>query len=65
MSITEVLGRKISYQPLTIPQYQESLLKAGLSEIMIEHLCAVAVDYQSGVLSGEDKIIAELTGSRR
>jgi hypothetical protein len=25
VSITEVLGRKISYQPLTIPQYQESL----------------------------------------
>jgi NAD(P)H dehydrogenase (quinone) len=29
---------------------------------MIEHLCAVAVDCQSGVFSGEDKIIAELTG---
>jgi hypothetical protein len=25
VSITEVLGRKISYKPLTIPQYQESL----------------------------------------
>jgi hypothetical protein len=36
--------------------------KAGLSEIMIEHFCAVAIDYQNGVLSGEDKIIAELTG---
>jgi hypothetical protein len=25
-------------------------------------LCAVALDYKSGIFSGEDKIIAELTG---
>ncbi len=61
-AITEVLGRKISYQPLTIPQYRERLEKAGLSEFMIQHFCAVALDYQSGLFSGEDKIIAELTG---
>jgi NAD(P)H dehydrogenase (quinone) len=57
-----VLGRKISYRPLTIPQYRERLEKAGLSEFMIQHFCAVAVDYQNGVFSGEDKVIAELTG---
>jgi hypothetical protein len=61
-AITEVLGRKISYQPLTIPQYRERLEKAGLSGFMIQHFCAVALDYQSGIFSGEDKIIAELTG---
>jgi len=61
-AITEVLGRKISYQPLTIPQYRERLQKAGLSEFMIQHFCAVALDYQNGIFSGEDKIIAELTG---
>src|ERR1700730_16004802 len=61
-AITEVLGRKISYQPLTIPQYRERLEKAGLPEFMIQHFCAVALDYQNGIFSGEDKIIAELTG---
>ena len=61
-AITEVLGRKISYQPLTIPQYRERLEKAGLPEFMIQHFCAVALDYQNGVFSGEDKTIAELTG---
>jgi hypothetical protein len=25
-------------------------------------LCAVALDYKTGIFSGEDKIIAELTG---
>ena len=29
---------------------------------MIQHFCAVAVDYQNGIFSGEDKIIAEVTG---
>jgi len=61
-AITEVLGRKISYQPLTIPQYRERLEKAGLPEFMIQHFCAVALDYQNGIFSGEDKTIAELTG---
>ena len=36
-AISEVLGRKISYEPLTIPQYRERIEKAGLSEFMIQH----------------------------
>ena len=61
-AMTEVLGRKISYRPLTIPQYRERLEKAGLHEFMIQHFCAVAVDYRNGLFSGEDKFIAGLTG---
>ncbi|HWX29936.1 MAG TPA: NAD(P)H-binding protein [Steroidobacteraceae bacterium] len=61
-AITEVLGRKISYLPQTIPQYRERLEKAGLREFTVQHLCAVALDYQNGLFSGEDKVIAELTG---
>jgi uncharacterized protein YbjT (DUF2867 family) len=61
-AMTEVLGRKISYQPMTIPQYRERLEKAGLHEFRIQHFCAVALDYQNGLFSGEDKIIAKLTG---
>jgi NAD(P)H dehydrogenase (quinone) len=63
-AMTEVLGRKISYQPLTIPQYRERLEGAGLHEFMIQHFCAVALDYQNGLFTGEDKVIAELTGKR-
>jgi NAD(P)H dehydrogenase (quinone) len=61
-AITEVLGRKISYQPLTIPQHRERLEKGGWPEFVIQHFCAVALDYQNGLFSGEDKFIAELTG---
>jgi len=61
-AVSEVLGRRISYRPLTIPQYRERLEKAGLPEFMIQHFCAIALDYQNGIFSGEDKIIAEVTG---
>src|SRR6266403_4287927 len=55
-AVSEVLGRTISYRPLTIPQYRERLEKAGLPAFMIQHFCAVAVDYQNGIFSGEGKI---------
>ena len=61
-AISEVLGRKISYQPLTIPAYRERLEKFGLPEFLIQHFCAIALDYENGIFSGADKIIAEVTG---
>ena len=61
-AVSEVLGRKISYRPLTIPRYRERLEKTGVPEFLIQHLCATAVDYQNGIFAGEDKIIAEVTG---
>jgi NAD(P)H dehydrogenase (quinone) len=62
-AISEVLGRKISYQPLTIPEYRKRLEKFGLPEFLIQHFCAIALDYQNGIFSGADKIIAEVTGA--
>ncbi|CDN51383.1 NAD(P)H-binding protein [Neorhizobium galegae] len=61
-AIGEVLGRKIGYQPLTIPAYRERLEKFGLPEFLIQHFCAIALDYQNGIFSGADKIIGEVTG---
>ncbi|MBA9033780.1 NAD(P)H-binding protein [Rhizobium leguminosarum] len=61
-AISEVLGRKISYQPLTIPAYRDRLEKFGLPEFLIQHFCAIALDYQNGIFSGADKIFAEVTG---
>ncbi|MGO7591889.1 NAD(P)H-binding protein [Rhizobium leguminosarum] len=61
-AISEVLGRKISYRPLTIPAYRDRLEKFGLPEFLIQHFCAIALDYQNGIFSGADKIIAEVTG---
>src|ERR1700719_4694022 len=63
-AVSEVLSRTITYRPLTIPQYRERLEKAGLPEILIQHFCAIALDYQNGIFAGEDKIIAAVTGQR-
>src|ERR1700730_18375982 len=63
-AVSEVLGRTITYRPLSIPQYRERLGKAGLPEFMIQHFCAIALDYQNGIFAGEDKIIAAVTGQR-
>lgn len=60
-ALSEVLGRKIGYQPLTIPAYRDRLEKFGLPEFLIQHFCAIALDYQNGIFSGADKIIAEVT----
>ena len=55
-------NREISYQPLTVPEYRERLEKFGLPEFLIQHFCAIALDYQNCIFSGADKIIAEVTG---
>jgi NAD(P)H dehydrogenase (quinone) len=61
-ALSDLLGRKITYQPITIPEFRDRLEKAGRPEFLIQHLCAVAVDYQNGIFAGEDRIIAEVTG---
>jgi len=63
-AVSEVLSRTITYRPLSIPQYRERLGKAGLPEFMIQHFCAIALDYQNGIFAGEDQIIAAVTGQR-
>jgi NAD(P)H dehydrogenase (quinone) len=61
-AISGVLGRTITYRPSTIETYRERLRKYGRTEFLIQHLCAVALDYQNGIFSGEDRIITEVTG---
>jgi len=33
-----------------------------LPEFLIQHFCEIAIDYQNGIFSGEDRIITEVTG---
>lgn len=61
-AIGQVLGRKISYQPISIEAYKDELLGAGLPAFLVQHLGEVALDYQHGVFEGEDSIIAQVTG---
>lgn len=61
-AIGEALGRKVAYQPLTIPEYHSRLKAQGLPEGIIQHFCAIATDYQNGIFSGADEVIAKVTG---
>ncbi|MCS3470928.1 uncharacterized protein YbjT (DUF2867 family) [Pseudomonas sp. JUb42] len=61
-AISEVLGRKIIYQPIGLEEYKEELLQSGRSNFLVQHLGEVALDYQHGVFAGEDNIIRETTG---
>lgn len=61
-AISAILGRTITYRPSTIETYRERLKKYGRPEFLIQHLVAVALDYQNGIFSGEDKTIAAVTG---
>ena len=61
-AVTNVIGRKLTYQPLTISQYRKQLEAADLPEFLTQHFCEIAIDYQNGIFSGEDRIITEVTG---
>lgn len=60
--IGKVLGRTITYAPSTLEQYRAHLESYNLPEFLIQHFLATAVDYQNGIFSGEDGVIAQVTG---
>lgn len=61
-AVGEVLGRKITYVPITLEQYDQEMSDDGLPPFLRQHLIEVAQDYQHGVFEGEDHIIAQVTG---
>jgi NAD(P)H dehydrogenase (quinone) len=63
-TVSEVLGRKITYQSIEMDEYRNRLEASGLWPFIVQHLCAVAVDYQNGIFAGTDEVIARVTGQR-
>lgn len=61
-AVGEVLGRTITYVPISLEQYDAEMTEAGLPPFLRQHLIEVAQDYQHGVFEGEDSIIREVTG---
>jgi NAD(P)H dehydrogenase (quinone) len=60
--MSEVLNRKIAYNPATLDGYREHLNHYDLPEFTIQHFIEVAVDYQNGVFEGTDSVIEQVTG---
>ena len=62
-AVGEVLGRPVDYEPITIDAYRKRLEDAGvMPPFLIQHLCAVAQDYQDGIFAGTDDVIGRVTG---
>lgn len=62
-AVGEVIGRPITYEPISIESYRQRLEAAGvMPAFLIQHLCAVAQDYQDGIFAGSDDVIGRVTG---
>jgi NAD(P)H dehydrogenase (quinone) len=65
-AMTEVLGRTITYSPITVDEFLGNLAKipAYSSPFFTQHIGAVAVDAQNGVTSGTNGDVERITGHR-
>ena len=63
-TISEVLGRPITYEPITIDEYRRELEQLSVPPFLVQHLCAVALDCQNGIFGGTDDIIEGVTGKQ-
>ena len=62
-AVGQVIGRPVGYEPISIDAYRQRLESAGvMPPFLIQHLCAVAQDYQDGIFAGTDDIIGRVTG---
>lgn len=62
-AVGEVLGKKVTYQPIKIEQFQQVLeADSTMSPFRIQHLLAVAADYQDGLFAGTNDVIETVTG---
>jgi len=62
-AIGEALGREVRYAPSSIDAYRARLEQAGLPAFLIQHFCAIAVDYRNGIFAGADTVIARVSGT--
>jgi uncharacterized protein YbjT (DUF2867 family) len=62
-AVSEVLGKTIRYEPISIDAYRERLAASGLWPYLIQHLVEVGIDCSNGVFEGTDRFIGPLTGT--
>jgi NAD(P)H dehydrogenase (quinone) len=57
---SRVLGRTVEYEPISVETFEQNLTKAGRSPHLVQHLCAVAVDYRKGLFSGTNDVVERI-----
>lgn len=61
--LSDVLGRKITYESMEIPEFA-AYLKGMRSEYHIQHVNAVAQDCRDGIFSGTNDLVEKITGQK-
>ncbi|MGX0960344.1 hypothetical protein AB7M63_000793 [Bradyrhizobium japonicum] len=59
--LTATLGRKFRYQPMTISDFRSLMEAAEMNPRFIQHIQAVAQDYQDGIFAGTNDIVERIT----
>lgn len=61
--MTRVLGRRVTYVPVSLDEFRSALERRGRDPHLVEHLVNVAVDYRNGLYAGTNDIVRTLTGT--
>lgn len=61
-AMTRALGRKITYVPIELDEFQSALEARGMSAHTVQHLVNVAIDYRNGIFSGTNDVVRDITG---
>ncbi|GAA4160662.1 NmrA family NAD(P)-binding protein [Chryseobacterium ginsenosidimutans] len=62
--ISNVLGRTVKYEPVTIGQFFEINSKRAASEHFVQHVTHVSEDCVNGIFSGTNDLIETITGNK-
>jgi NAD(P)H dehydrogenase (quinone) len=62
-AVSDVLGREVIYRPIEIAEFIQQEREVGLPEQTLQHLRAVALDFQEGLFAGTDDVIETITGA--
>jgi len=60
--LSEELGRKITYEPISIETYQAEAPRQGYHPHFIQHISSVAQDCRDGVFAGTNSAVKDITG---
>jgi len=60
--LSEELGRKITYEPISIETYQTEAKKQGYHPHFIQHVSSVAQDCRNGLFAGTNTAVKDITG---
>ena len=51
-ALSEALGQTITYIPISVEEFAQTLTNRGFGAHIVQHLSNVAVDYRNGVFAG-------------